>query len=95
MAMAAAMAAVADYASDEDDWRFPKSRDYLPYLLHLMSFLDDRLDNRYPKETTFSKDRLLAIQPRHILRWMNFRAYGVINPPAKMLLELDIGPTLC
>ena len=78
--MAAAMPAVADEASDEDDWRFPQSHDYLPYLLHFMSFLDDRLDNPYPKETTFSKERLLAIHPRHISRWMNFRAYGVVNP---------------
>jgi hypothetical protein len=45
-----------------------------------MSFVHNRLDNPYPKETTFSKEQLLALQSHHIKRWMNLRAYGTINP---------------
>jgi hypothetical protein len=71
----------AEADSDEDgDWQFPDRPEYRPYLLHLMSFIDNRLDNRYPKDTTFSKERLLSIQPRQIRRWMNLRAYGTVNP---------------
>jgi hypothetical protein len=75
-------AALGDGADDDEDgdWEFPQSAVYLPYLLHLMSFVDGRSENPYPKDTIFTKERLLALQPRHIRTWMIFRAYGVINP---------------
>jgi hypothetical protein len=86
--MATAAAAVAapplndDGADELDDevWEFPRSLEYLPYLLHLMSFVHNRLDNPYAKDTTFAKEQLLALQPHHIRRWMNLRAYGVVSP---------------
>ena len=75
-----ATVAAAPELDDNEDWTFPHSNVYLPYLLHLMSFLHGRLANPYPKETVFSKEQLLAIQPFHVRRWMNLRAFGVINP---------------
>jgi hypothetical protein len=65
---------------DEDDWVFPHNTIFKPYLLDLMSFAHNRVNNKYPKETVFSKEDLLAIQPHHIRRWLNWRAYGVTNP---------------
>jgi hypothetical protein len=69
-------------ALDEEDWVFPDNdkHKYKPYLLHLMSFLHNRLDDPYPKATEFSKEDLLAIQPHHIRKWMNIRAYGNERP---------------
>ena len=45
-----------------------------------MSYVHGRLNNPYPKETTFTKDQMLAIQPYHMKRWLNLRAYAVVNP---------------
>jgi hypothetical protein len=65
MATAEAAAALGDGADgtddDEDDWQFPQSAVYLPYLLHLMSFVDGRLESPYPKDTIFTKERLLEV----------------------------------
>lgn len=72
--------AAAAVALDEDDWVFPHSAVYKPYLLHFMSFVHNRLNDIYPKETVFSKEDLLAVQPHHMRKWMNWRAYGVTNP---------------
>jgi hypothetical protein len=81
LTMASATAAPAPALDDDhDEWVFPRSRDYIPYLVHLMSFLHNRSDNPYPKATTFSKEQLLAIQPHHVRRWMTLRAYGTVNP---------------
>jgi hypothetical protein len=77
--MAAVAVAVAP-PLDEDDWVFPHSTVYKPYLLDLMSFVHNRVNNKYPKETAFSKEDLLAIQPHHIRRWLKWRGYGVTSP---------------
>jgi hypothetical protein len=76
------MAAVPVAALDDEDWEFPESRKYQPYLIHCMSYLHDRLHNPYPKDTIFTKEELLAIQPHHIRKWMNLRAYGEATPNA-------------
>jgi hypothetical protein len=72
--------AAADDPSGEDVWVFPDNADYKPYLLHFMSFLHNRIPNPYPKETIFTKNELLAVQPHHVRRWMNLRAYGLTDP---------------
>jgi hypothetical protein len=70
-------AAVAAPLLDEDDWVFPHSLVYKGYLLNLMSFVHKRVDNVYPKDHVFMKEELLAVQPHHIRKWMNWRGYCV------------------
>jgi hypothetical protein len=76
----AAAAAPADHNLDEEAWVFPDRPEYKHYLLHFMSFLHNRLPDPYPKETTFTKEQLLAVQPHHVRKWLNLRAYGLTDP---------------
>jgi hypothetical protein len=69
-AEAPAAAAEAPAFLGNEEWVFPHNHNYRPYLLHLMSFLHNRMNDPYPKGTTFSKEELLSIQPNHIRRWM-------------------------
>jgi hypothetical protein len=78
---AVAVAGAGNAAVEEDVWVFPENREYKGYLVHFMSFLHNRLVDKYPNDAVFSKEELLAIQPHHIRKWMNLRAYGMINPP--------------
>ena len=60
------------------------SNDYKPILVAMMSYWDD---THYTHETTFSQERLLALTPADILRWLNFKTFGEEIP------SLDTNPT--
>ena len=50
---------------------------YKASLDHLMSFI---AGEQYAREYIYSDDELVAVTPRMVLRWMNFRTFGTINP---------------
>jgi len=52
--------------------------DYRNTLAALMSYLDNTV---YRKETVFTQQRLLQLTPADILKWMNFKTFGMENPP--------------
>ena len=58
--------------------------DYKPYLVAMMSHLDGRT---YSQGTQFSREQLLRLKPVDIVRWMNFKTFGVDDPP------IDANPT--
>ena len=49
-----------------------------------MSYLDGR-DPPYPKAHVFTVERLLLLTPADVLRYLNFKTYGIPNPPEGML----------
>jgi hypothetical protein len=84
----AATAAAEDAVNhnEEEAWVFLDRPVYKHYLLHFMSFLHNRLPNPYPNETTFTKEQLLAVQPHHVQKWMNLRAYGMTEPAENLVV---------
>lgn len=62
-----------DASSSDDDWTYPKSAKHQPYIVSLFSFMDQMT---YPKDTRFSKEKLLSIRPHHVRKWLCQRAYG-------------------
>jgi hypothetical protein len=64
----------------------PPQRYYQNTLVALLSFLDGQ---KYHKDTVFSQACLAAISADDLLRWMNLKAFGSINPPA------NANPTGC
>jgi hypothetical protein len=64
----------------------PPLRSYQNTLVSLPSFLDG---HKYHKDTVFSPDRLSAITADDIIKWMNLKAFGSINPSP------DANPTGC
>ena len=56
----------------------PSSNDYKPTLIQLMSFLDDT--DCQPNHQ-FSIQRLGALTPQDVERWMKHKAYGAPDPP--------------
>jgi hypothetical protein len=60
-----------------------RNNDYRRDLARMMSYLDGV---EYPwKTTVFSEARLLQITPEHVLRWLNFKTFGIPNPLPDML----------
>jgi hypothetical protein len=64
----------------------PALRAYQNTLVSLLSFLDG---HKYHKDTLFLQDHLSAITAENILKWMNLKAFGSINPGP------DANPTGC
>jgi hypothetical protein len=54
---------------------------YRAALVKFMSYIDDQ---EYEKDQDFSNEELGAIKPSDVKRYMEFRAYGVENPPDHM-----------
>ena len=52
-------------------------KQYKPSLDSLMSFI---AGETFAREYIYSDAELCAIQPKHVLRWMNFRTFGTIIP---------------
>jgi hypothetical protein len=50
---------------------------YMPSLDHLMSFISG---TDIARDYVCTDDELCAIEPKHVLRWMNIRAFGTVNP---------------
>jgi hypothetical protein len=53
-------------------------KQYKPSLDSLMPFIAGQL---FACDCNHSDAELCAIQPKHVLRWMNFRTFGTIIPP--------------
>jgi hypothetical protein len=56
---------------------FDEKRQYRPYLVAFMSFRDEQA---YDLQTVFTQEKLAAIRPAEIVRWMCQKAYGNPNP---------------
>ena len=68
----------------------PNENDYRRPMKDFMSFLDD---TEYAKEDVpekFSQERLSAISPDDVIRWLNKKVYNVENPPT----DHDMTPLL-
>ena len=52
-------------------------KEYQSTLVALMSFRDNE---EYDKERAFTVQQLSFVTPIDVLRWFNFKAYGVANP---------------
>ena len=50
---------------------------YKPSLDHLMSFISG---TEIACDYVYTDDKLCAIKSKHVLRWMNSRAFGTVNP---------------
>jgi hypothetical protein len=57
-----------------------KGNDYKPYLVRMMNFIDEP-DPPYTNATTFSVEHLSNITAKDYMRHVNFRVYGVAEPP--------------
>ncbi|MHA7865855.1 hypothetical protein, partial [Flagellimonas marinaquae] len=53
----------------------------------MMNYLDQPAV-QYTNETEFMQNQLAALTPAHIMRYLNFRVFGVPNPPA----DHDLNP---
>jgi hypothetical protein len=53
-------------------------KQYNPSLDSLMSFI---ASEQFACNYIYSDAELCVIQPKHVLRWMNFRTFGTIIPP--------------
>ena len=63
-----------DPAADPTSWVFPADRpEYLPAFLELMSFIDNK---KYTKSSTFTKEQVMKLQPRHVLAFLTHKAFG-------------------
>ena len=77
----AAVATVAAFHDDHDDWVFPYSQKYKGYTVDFMSFVEGISDEPFPEGTTFNMQQLLSIVPSQVRQWLNFKAYGDPFPP--------------
>jgi hypothetical protein len=57
-----------------------KGNDYKPYLVRMMNFIDEP-DPPYTNATTFSVEHLSNMTAKDYMRHVNFRVYGVAEPP--------------
>jgi regulator of replication initiation timing len=64
----------------------PAKNDYKPILVAFMAFKDN---THYERDTEFTVEQLGVVQPTDVVRWMQFKAYGVPDPGP------DARPTLC
>ena len=53
------------------------SKLYKPSLDRLMSFISG---TEIARDYVYTDDELCAIEPKHVLRWMNLRAFGTVSP---------------
>ena len=58
----------------------PHRNDYKPYLVKLMSFLDEE---DYDKDHEFTPEQLGELTPAMLMRWFNLQVFGVEVPPAQ------------
>ena len=61
-------------------WSMPRRAAYEPHLRSLMSFVHGRPEiDPYPKDTTFTRNQLLQLQPEHIRDWLGKKSFGKPN----------------
>ena len=60
---------------------------YKSTLDSLMSFVHFTA-RPYSRDKTYTKGKLRALTPEHVLHWVNLKAFGVADPP------MDANPTL-
>ena len=65
------------YVAD-NSWVMPRNDKYENYLCHFMGFVHGR-GSRYPKDTTFTREQLLELQPQHLYDWLAFKAFGKVD----------------
>ena len=63
-----------DPAQDPTSWTFPQDRpEYLTTFLELMNFIDNE---QYTRSSTFRKEQVMKLQPKHILAFLTHKAFG-------------------
>ena len=60
---------------DADMWTMPYKASYIKYLVDLMNYFDDPIIP-YTKTTTFTRSKLLELNPTIIKKWLSTMAYG-------------------
>ena len=66
-----------DPAADPSSWVFPTDKpEYLSPFLDFMGFIDNKM---YGKSRKFTKEKLLGIQPKHVLAYLTHKAFGTIK----------------
>ena len=69
-----------DAAADPSSWQFPTDKpEYLAPFLDFMGFIDNKV---YTKGATFTKERLMSLQPKHVLAYLTHKAFGVTRRQA-------------
>jgi hypothetical protein len=65
-----------DPTEDPSSWTFPDNRpEYFNTFLEFMSFIDNKTYTRILCPT-FTKERLLSLQPKHVLAFLTHKAFG-------------------
>jgi hypothetical protein len=63
-----------DRTTDPSSWTFPDDKpEYLAQFMDFMGFIDNKT---YEKNQAFSKERLLELQPKHVLAYLTHKAFG-------------------
>ena len=63
-----------DPTADPTSWTFPVDKpEYLPTFLELMNFIDNE---KYTKSSSFTKEQVSKLQPKHILAFLTHKAFG-------------------
>jgi hypothetical protein len=63
-----------DPSADPSNWNFPWDRpEYLSTFLEFMSFVESK---EHTKESTFTKEQLIRLQPKHVLAFLTHKAFG-------------------
>ena len=66
-----------DPTVDASNWSFPVDKpEYKAPFMEFMRFIDG---TSYPKSMTFSKAKLLTLQPKHVLAFLTHKAFGKIK----------------
>ena len=73
---------MADALIDNEQYRAQRflggtGKLYKPSLDHLMSFSISGTE--IARDYVYTDDKLCAIEPKHVLLWMNLRAFGTVN----------------
>ena len=72
------MADNANVLDGDDEWSFPKKKEYHSSIRDLMGFIHGC---KYPGSTIqFTKEQLLAIKLRHIRDFLSIKVYGTAAP---------------
>jgi hypothetical protein len=65
---------VDDPSVDPSNWSFPADRpEYLTAFLEFMSFVDNK---KYTKVSTFTKEQLMSLQPKHVLAFLTHKTFS-------------------
>lgn len=64
----------------DENWQYPRIRRHQYLMAELMSWKHGRWNNQYHRDTVFSMEQLLELQPIDIKRWLAMRISGKPDP---------------